>query len=325
MGGARKVLGFTRDNACVKPRACHPGFVNGDPRLASLLALATAGCIGLTPTPDEPVSFGQTNAGILWNGRPLPDQGPGFVRARPGEATRYGTPRLVSVLERAIASVDERFEGTAAMRIGDLSAPLGGRHHRHGSHRTGRDADVLFYVTDPTGRSRSGRGWLAYSRFGYAVEHEREDPGPTGGLFLFDDARNWHFVRTLLLDDEAAVQWIFVSRGVKARLLRYALDHEEDPRALVRAASVLHQPLGASPHDDHFHVRVLCTAEERAYGCLERGPIWPWLRDREKGDVVPGEPLDDAALVRAITEPIEAPAAYADAESDPDPDGRGPT
>ncbi|MCB9593393.1 MAG: penicillin-insensitive murein endopeptidase [Sandaracinaceae bacterium] len=288
--------------------------------LAPLLALSTAGCLGLTPAPDEPVSYGATNLGVLRNGEALPDTGPGFERARPGEETRFGTPRMVDVLERAFTNVAARFPNTAPMRVGDLSAPPGGRHHRHGSHRTGRDVDVLFYVTDPTGRSRRGRGWLAYNRFGYAVEHEREDAGPAGGLFLFDEARNWHFVRTLLLDEEAGVQWIFVSRGVKARLLRYAIEHEEDPRALLRAASVLHQPIGASPHDDHFHVRVLCTPRERAYGCEERGPIWSWLRDREKGDTVAGEPLDDVALVRAITEPIEAVAEAQAADA-----GRGPT
>ena len=298
---------MVREDACVKSRPCHPAGVRPSRAIAPALALGVLGCLGLTPTPDAPVSYGLTNAGVLLRGRPLPDQGEGYVRARPGEETRYGTPALLGALERAFASVAARFEGTAPMRVGDLSAPHGGRHHRHNSHRTGRDADVLFYVTDPSGRSRTGRGWLAYSRFGHAIEREREDGGPAGGLFFFDDARNWHFVRTLLLDEHAAVQWIFVSRGVKARLLRYAIDHERDPRPILRAASVLHQPINAHPHDDHFHVRVLCTPAERAWGCQERGPIWAWLREHEKDPDVPGAPLDDEALVRAIVEPIEAP------------------
>lgn len=276
-------------------------------RWAPLLgALGLAGCLGLTPAPGEPLSFGATNDGILRRGAELPDSGEGFVRARPGGPTRFGTPRLVETLTRTAAEVARRFPGTAPVRIGDLSSPGGGRHHRHGSHRTGRDADVLFYVVDPTGRSHTGRGWLAYNRFGFAVEHERPDPGPSGGLFFFDDARNWHFVRTLLLDREAAVQWIFVSRGVKARLLRYAIAHERDPRALSRAAYVLHQPARASPHDDHFHVRIMCSTRELAAGCRNRGPIWPWLRGgMEKPDAVDGEPLDDERLVRELMDPIE--------------------
>lgn len=271
-------------------------------------AAGLAGCFGLTPAPDEPLSWGATNGGILRRGEPLPDSGEGFVRARPGESTRYGTPRLIEALQRVAAEVSRRFPGTAPVRIGDLSSPHGGRHPRHGSHRTGRDVDVLFYVTDPTGRSRTGRGWLAYNRFGFAVEHQRPGAGPgsgSGGLFLFDDARNWHFVRTLLLDEEAAVQWIFVSRGVKARLLRYAMAHEPDPRVITRAAYVLHQPERASPHDDHFHVRIMCSPRQLAAGCQDRAPFWPWLRaEWEKPLAVTGEPLDDEHLLRELMEPF---------------------
>lgn len=269
------------------------------------LALASIGCLGLTPIPEEIVSYGGTSHGILRHGVPLADVGTGWVRARPGESTRYGTRRLVEVIERGVAAVAARFPGTAPMRVGDLSSPGGGHHHRHGSHRSGRDVDLLFYMTDPSGRSQTGRGWLAYNRFGFAVEHGREDSGTTGGLFLFDDARNWHFVRTLLLDEEGAVQWLFVSRGIKARLLRHAIEHEPDPEVLLRASYALHQPENTSPHDDHFHVRILCTEEELPWGCLDRGPIWPWLRAREKGRTPVGEPLDDEALLRLAVEPLD--------------------
>lgn len=267
-----------------------------------MLPAFAAGCLGLSPLPAGPISLGATNDGVLRDGVALPDQGEGYVRARPGEPTRYGTPRLITALERAAADVSRTFAGTAPVRIGDLSSPGGGRHHRHGSHRTGRDADVIFYVTDPSGRSRTGRGWLAFNRFGFAVD----DTAASGGLFFFDDARNWHFARALLLDEEAAVQWLFVSRGVKTRLLRYAMEHEEDPRAIVRAAYAMHQPADASPHDDHFHVRILCSTEELASGCRNRGPIWPWLRgEMEKPDAQPGDTLDDEALIEEITAPVE--------------------
>ena len=239
---------------------------------------------------------------MLRNGVALPDTGEGFVRARPGEATRYGTPRLVAALTRAFAGVAQRFPGGAPMRVGDLSSPLGGRHHRHGSHRSGLDADVIFSVTDPAGRSVRGRGWLAFNRFGAAVE--RLPDAPAGGLYFFDDARNWHFARTLLLDEEAGVQWLFVSWGVKARLLDYAARHEPDPRVVERAAYVMHQPADASPHDDHFHVRIVCSPEELAAGCVNRGPMWHWLRHLEKPAVEPGEPLTDERLIRELMEPL---------------------
>lgn len=271
------------------------------------LTLTVAGCLAFVPMPDEPLSFGTTSAGILHDGVSMPDRGDGFVRARPGESTRFGTPRLIAAIQRAVAEVAHRFPGSAPMRIGDISSPGGGRHARHGSHRSGRDVDVIFFLTDPAGRSRVGRGWLAMNRFGFAVEHEiteEGEGGPAGGLFFFDEARNWWFVRTLVLDDEAAVQWIFVSRGVKSRLLRHAIAEEQDPHALVRAAYVLQEPTNAQPHDDHFHVRVYCTPRELAHGCQNTGVIWPWLRSElEKPPAMPGEALDDDQLVRELMAP----------------------
>jgi penicillin-insensitive murein endopeptidase len=37
---------------------------------------------------------------------------------------------------------------------------------------------------------------------------------------------------------------------------------------LERAESVLHQPTDSRPHDDHFHLRIRCTPEERSAGCV---------------------------------------------------------
>ena len=260
-------------------------------------ALLAAACVP-TPVPSEvPQSHGTTSDGQLLHGRALPDRGRGYVRARRGESTRYGTPTLVDALTRAAASVEEALGG-APVRIGDLSGPLGGRHRRHGSHRTGRDADIIFYLTDAMGRSDRGRGWLAFDRFGVAREEADEGDGQQR-IFFFDDARNWHFVRTLLADRAARVQWIFVSNGIKARLLRYAAEHEPDPRLVLRASWVLHQPSRGNPHADHFHVRVRCAPMEREVGCRDWGPEWPWLRngDERAGE---GPSLDDDALVRAL-------------------------
>src|SRR6185295_345893 len=98
----------------------------------------------------------------------FPEHGPGFVRARPGEETRYGVPALVALLERAAAKVSHDFPGTPAIHVGDLSRAFGGRHERHHSHRSGRDADVIYYATDPLGRPVSGTGFVAYDRYGDA-------------------------------------------------------------------------------------------------------------------------------------------------------------
>jgi penicillin-insensitive murein DD-endopeptidase len=267
-----------------------------------VVAVVLGGCVGFQPPTERTVSHGMTNDGVLLGGVSLPDRGPGYVRARPREATRFGTPELVGTLERAAAAVAERLPGGAPLKVGDLSGPGGGRHPRHGSHRTGRDADLLFYVTDAHGRSVGATGFVRFDRFGFAVI-------PTGApregeRLVFDDARNWALVRTLLMDAEAPVQWILCSNGVKARLLRYAALHDGSAEALFRASWVLHEPTRALPHDDHFHVRVACTARQRASGCVDRGPIWPWIRKAvEKPASRPHRPLTDAQLVKAIMEP----------------------
>jgi penicillin-insensitive murein DD-endopeptidase len=246
---------------------------------------------------DRPLSVGGTSAGWLHLGSALPDEGLGFERARPGEPTRAGVPRLLEALARAAGEVERSFPGSRRLRVGDVAGPLGGRHPRHRSHRSGRDVDVLYYLASPSGVPVEPRGRVAFSRFGVAPDPE------TGELVVFDDARNWHLVRTLLSDPAIEVQWIFCSRGVKSRLLSHALATEPDRALLARASYVLAQPQNAAPHDDHFHVRVLCSLEETALGCRDVSPIWPWLRAGRD----PGEAhlrVDDARLL----ELLEAPA-----------------
>ena len=268
--------------------------------IAASLGMA-AGCVGS----GERGSVGLPNAGYLRAGAPLHVRGAGYVLARPGDPTRFGNATLLGALDRALTSVHVRFPGTPPMRVGDLSYRAGGKHSRHGSHRSGRDVDVIFHAADAAGVPVPGSGFLAFDRFGVARVPMPNAPASLAQPIVFDVARNWHFVRTLLMDDAALTQWIFCSRGVKALLLEHAAEHEPDPEALMRASVVLHQPSEGRPHNDHFHIRVLCTAAERAAGCEEYGPVWPWLRDRVE-QVGAGDPeeLDDRALVRLLLEDL---------------------
>lgn len=273
------------------------------------LTIVTAGCVG-EQLPDAGVaSWGTPSAGrILGRGVPLPDHGPGYVRARPGEGTRYGTAALIEVLTRAAAEVAQQFPGTLPIRLGDLSGPGGGRHPRHHSHRSGRDADLIYYALDDDGRPTDGAGFYAYDRFGIArdarpVVDDVGAPTPAGRPVLryLDAARTWAYFRVLLRDDTAPVEWIFCSAGIKAQVLAYAVAHEPDPELLVRAAYVLQQPTDGRPHDDHFHVRLACTAHDLATGCREVGPMWPWMRrEHDKPETEGGAPMDDAFLLDAL-------------------------
>lgn len=287
------------------PGSCLPAcFANAHAVLFGVLSrtcfavaasFALTSCFGLVPLPEEPTSVGATSDGYLVEGTSLPDRGEGFVRARAGEGTRFGVPRLVTALETVAANVEATFGAGSVLLIGDVGAEGGGHHLRHRSHRAGRDVDILYYLEDAEGLPVPSRSH-AFSRFGFAVDE--------GARVFFDDARNWHLVRTLLRDPSIAVQWIFCSRGIKSRLLRYAFLHEPDDEVIVQAAYVLQQPENALPHDDHFHLRIYCSAEERASGCIDVGPRWPWLRpdiDDVTGREGPG--LDDATLLDLLEAP----------------------
>ncbi len=214
------------------------------------------------------------------------------MRGRPHEETRGGVERLILAVEHAAQVVTETHPDSALLRVGDVAYLDGGQHPRHHSHRSGRDVDIMFYVLDAAGNSVRPDGAHAFSRYGVAFED---------GALHFDEARNWTLLRTLLVDPSIDVQWLFVSRGVKSLLLDYAIVHEQDPDVLMRAAYVLAQPENAQPHDDHVHVRVYCSPEERAGACIDTGYRWPWLRRIvEEDSVSSGAAMSDDELVRTL-------------------------
>jgi penicillin-insensitive murein DD-endopeptidase len=257
----------------------------------SVCASIWFGACGLAPLPRSGGSLGSANRGVLLNAVELPRSGPGFVRARPDDETRFAAPALITQLRQAAAAVQAAFPGGSPLKVGDLSTRYGGNHSRHGSHRTGRDADILFFLLDEHGRSLTSSGFFAFD--------ERPAAAYQGTLVFFDTARNWALVSALLSGD-SLVQWIFCADGIKARLLAYGAAHEPDPQVLLRASYVLHQPTYGNPHRDHFHVRVACSGRERAQGCADDGPTWPWLRNEHEKPRFDGPGADDATLLREL-------------------------
>ena len=252
---------------------------------------AIASCVSEPVQAGQTVSIGTADHGYLRDALALPDRGEGYERLRPADGARYGTATLVGAIERAARAVVGAFPGGYPLRVGDLSGRHGGEHPRHRSHRSGRDVDLLFYVRDSGGMPVRNDGWMRFDRFGLA---------PTArGAHRFDEARNWHLVRSLLMDEQARVKWLFCSNELKARLLRYAARTESSPEAVLRATWVLHQPSRGDAHDDHFHLRVGCSPAERQLGCREQTPHWPWLNDpARKEDSAARTAASDSRLIR---------------------------
>lgn len=248
-------------------------------QLSCTWVLACVSCIGYVPQRFIPrqASVGHAQEGFVNDG--LVPMTKHLMFVRPHDGAHHGNLTLVRALEHAASEVAQYFPGTAPMHVGDLGNRFGGAHPRHQSHRAGRDIDIMFFVSDPTGRSLFHPESHAYS-FAATTSHPNQ---------VFDEAKNWAMVRSFVLNDATPVQWIFCSRGIKSALLRYALATETNTEALIRAAYILQQPANARAHDDHFHLRFYCTLEELSVGCFDQGPTWPWTALRDHKAVMPSD------------------------------------
>jgi penicillin-insensitive murein endopeptidase len=206
----------------------------------------------------------------------------------------FGVPRFVHAIARAAAKVEAERPG-ALLTVGDLSVKTGGRLMPHLSHRTGRDADLLLYLTTLDGAPVTSPGFIHVGPDGLAWDE-------AGHRFLrFDIEREWLLVKTLLEDDEARIQWIFASRAIEAMLLEWARARGEPGETLVRAEEALLQPVPGGEHDDHVHVRTQCTVDEVARGCEPTGPVRSWILF----DVPAAAPPGDAELALDLLRPLE--------------------
>lgn len=237
--------------------------------LALALSLKAAPALAAEPTfcGEEPIphsqslSVGRSSNGKLLDARAL--ESSEDLRTLPLRHVRrclnWGTPRLVTALHRAAETIRKLSPGSPPLGVGDLSKARGGPIPPYSrSHQSGRDADLAFYQLDELGRPVPAEDLLSFDARGHADKGRRR----------FDVRRNWLLVRALLEDREVDVQWMFISQPLRQALLDEARRLQEPAHLLERAERVLHQPTDSRPHNDHFHVRIRCTAEERAAGCV---------------------------------------------------------
>ncbi|MEZ4232505.1 MAG: penicillin-insensitive murein endopeptidase [Polyangiaceae bacterium] len=278
--------------------------------LGHLAAFGLLGCLTLgcthTPNPLSPAfsgTIGVPHSGLQTGAVELPRRGKGFARYRPYSDHYWGQPRLVAAVERAAAKVHDEFPGGKPLLLGDLSAEGGGKIPGHHSHRTGRDIDLLWYVTTPSGAPVVSPGFIKLREDGLAQVG--------ADFYALDMPREWALIKALILDPEASVQWMFCSQEIEALIIDYARAKGEPDALLWYAETVLHQPRDSAPHDDHIHMRFACSEAEAVRGCIGGGPYWEFL----PGEETP-EPSDDELLAMALAEP---PLPPIDAEPGPEP------
>jgi penicillin-insensitive murein endopeptidase len=226
-----------------------------------------------------------------------------------GNDRHWAAPRFVAALERAGVAVATERPGPPLV-VGDLSARTGGEISLHMSHRTGHDVDLLLFVTTLSGAPVPSPGFVRFDADGLAWDESHSR------FLRFDVERTWLLVKALLEDDEARIEWIFLSVPLQGMLIEWARARGEPPETLLRAERVLLQPgPPAEAHDDHLHVRSGCDASEMAHGCEPTGPVRPWIRDANRAqtrahDIVPE---DDASVALELMQPLDAREAAAEA------------
>jgi penicillin-insensitive murein DD-endopeptidase len=180
--------------------------------------------------------------------------------------------------------------------VADLSGKGGGeRIAFHRSHQTGRDVDLLYYMRDANGQPFEPDAMHAFD----ARARARDGSG-----LSVDIPRTWALVKELLTAPEAAVQWIFMYQPIALRLIEYAAKIGEPEVLIERARKACRQPGDSARHDDHMHVRVYCAAADRAYGCVDIGPL-ELLAEREAEP----SPIDELASAMTASMAAAAPPA----------------
>lgn len=213
-------------------------------------------------------SIGTANRGFLRNAAALESSETIHIKGS-SRTNRYGTAELVELIEQAAAAVARAHPGSR-LAVGDLSQRGGGRLRPHRSHRTGRDADLGFYMLDSDNHAIPDAGvFVRMNNDGFGVRR--------GRTYAFDVARNWIFVEALVTHPDIHTQYIFVARPLIEKLLRHAARIGAPAESIQRARRVLHQPSRGAPHRGHFHLRIYCPPDDRP-SCVDDPPFHPWVR-----------------------------------------------
>ncbi|MEQ9325109.1 MAG: penicillin-insensitive murein endopeptidase, partial [Polyangiaceae bacterium] len=239
------------------------------------VALPTATAEVVEPEPHYPfldgeddrrsVSVGNTSHGFLVRGRPVEESDALSILAlQKARDLRYGTEHLVGAIEFAAAQVHA--ETGRKLWLGNVGRRHGGDIPWSVSHNSGRDADIAFAYLNHKREPVDPPTLVPLNGQGVSREH---------GLF-FDAHGTWLIVKGLITYPAAQVQYLFIEDGLRDQVLVAAKKAGAPATLIQRAAMLMRQPAGSSPHSDHLHLRVYCSERDVVGGCQNTGAAHPW-------------------------------------------------
>jgi penicillin-insensitive murein endopeptidase len=185
-------------------------------------------------------SIGFYAHGCLAGAKPLAVNGPAWQVMRLSRNRNWGHPSLIKYIERFAKDAKEK-DGWPGLLIGDLSMPRGGpMPFGHASHQVGLDVDI-WYKPEPN------RELTPKEREDMKMESFLSDPGHV-------NPQVWKPEFEQLLRRAVSypqVARIFVNPAIK----KWLCDNSKGDRSFLRKVTPI---MG---HDDHFHVRMVCPAD----------------------------------------------------------------
>jgi penicillin-insensitive murein DD-endopeptidase len=184
-------------------------------------------------------SIGFYARGCLAGGKPLPVNGPAWQVMRLSRNRNWGHPSLLRYIERFAIDAKEK-DGWPGLLVGDMSQPRGGPlPFGHASHQVGLEADI-WYKPAPDHELSAGE------RETMKMESFLLDPGHVNPEVWKPEYEK--LLRRAVSYPEVAL--IFVNPAIKKWLCGNA---KGDRRFLSKIIPLM-------GHDDHFHVRLVCPA-----------------------------------------------------------------
>lgn len=185
-------------------------------------------------------SIGFYAKGCLAGGKPLPVNGPAWQAMRLSRNCIWGHPTLVRYIERFAKDAKVK-DGWPGLLVGDMSMPRGGpMPFGHASYQVGLDVDIWY-------KPMPDRVLTDEERETAPMESFLLDPGHVNPKVWTPDYAK--LLRRAVSYPEVAR--VFVHPAIK----KWLCDNVKEDRAFLRK---IHPIMG---HDDHFHVRLVCPAD----------------------------------------------------------------